>query len=84
MRRMDEPHLARPFAGSHVMRDFLTREGVEIGRRHVATLTKRLGIVANYPRRNTSKRAEGQDLSLSAARFECRAAEPGLRLQHRK
>ena len=37
----------------------LNREGVSIGRRHVATLMKRMGIEAIYRRPNTSKPAPG-------------------------
>ena len=44
MRRIDELHLDYPFAGSRMLRDMLHREGIEIGRRHVATLMKRMGI----------------------------------------
>ena len=33
MRRLDELHLDYPFAGSRMLRDFLNREGVSIGRR---------------------------------------------------
>jgi putative transposase len=62
MRRIDELHLERPFAGSRMLRDFLAREGVEIGRRHVATLMKRMGIEAIYRRRNTSKPAPGHKI----------------------
>ena len=62
MRRIDELHLERPFAGSRMLRDFLVREGVEIGRRHVATLMKRMGIEAIYRRRNTSKPAPGHKI----------------------
>ena len=57
MRRMDELHLDLPFAGSRMLRDLLTAEGVKIGRRHVATLMKRMGIEAIYRRPNTSKPA---------------------------
>jgi putative transposase len=57
MRRLDELHLDCPFAGSRMLRDMLSREGVSIGRRHVATLMKRMGIEAVYRRPNTSKRA---------------------------
>src|ERR1700676_3087827 len=46
-----------PFAGSRMLRDFLSRRGVEIGRRHVATLMKRMGMEAIYRRPNTSKPA---------------------------
>jgi putative transposase len=57
MRRMDELHLEFPFAGSRMLRDLLNKEGVEIGRCHVATLTKRMGIEAIYRKPNTSKPA---------------------------
>ena len=33
MRRIDELHLDYPFAGSRMMRDFLNKAGVSIGRR---------------------------------------------------
>jgi putative transposase len=59
MRRIDELHLAYPFAGSRMLRDLLSREGVAVGRLHVATLMKKMAIVAIYRRRNTSKPAPG-------------------------
>jgi putative transposase len=62
MRRIDELHLERPFAGARMLRDFLNREGVAIGRRHVATLMKRMGIEAIYRRPNTSKPALGHKI----------------------
>jgi putative transposase len=62
MRRIDELHLERPFAGSRMLRDMLNREGVAIGRRHVATLMKRMGIAAIYRRPNTSKPAPGHKI----------------------
>src|SRR5450432_44282 len=62
MRRIDELHLECPFAGSRMLRDFLNREGVEIGRRHVATLMKRMGMEAIYRRPNTSKPAPGNKI----------------------
>jgi putative transposase len=62
MRRIDELHLEYPFAGSRMLRDFLNREGVEIGRRHVATLMKRMGVEAIYRRPNTSKPAPGNKI----------------------
>jgi putative transposase len=55
MRRIDELHLDHPFAGSRMLRDLLNAEGVLIGRQHVATLMKRMGIEALYRRPNTSK-----------------------------
>jgi putative transposase len=41
MRRLDELHLDYPFAGARMLRDLLRREGVVVGRRHVATLMNR-------------------------------------------
>jgi putative transposase len=62
MRRVDELHLERPFAGARMLRDFLAREGVAVGRRHMATLMKRMGIEAIYRRPNTSKPAPGHKI----------------------
>jgi putative transposase len=62
MRRMDELHLDFPFAGSRMLRDLLNKEGVEIGRCHVATLMKRMGIEAIYRKPNTSKPAPGHKI----------------------
>ncbi len=56
MRRLDELHLELPFAGSRMLRDLLAQEGHAIGRRHVATLMRRMGIEALYRRTNTSRR----------------------------
>lgn len=56
MRRIDELHLEYPFAGARMLRDFLTREGVRIGRKHVSMLMRRMGIEALYRKPNTSKR----------------------------
>ncbi|MCW2276192.1 putative transposase [Rhodoblastus acidophilus] len=62
MRRIDELHLEFPFAGSRMLRDFLDREGLKAGRRHVATLMKRMGIEAIYRRPNTSKPTPGHKI----------------------
>ena len=59
MRRIDELHMAYPFAGSRMLRDLLGGEGIKVGRLHVATLMKRMAIAAIYRRPNTSKRAPG-------------------------
>jgi len=45
-----------------MLRDLLNREGVEIGRRHVATLMKRMRIEALYRKPNTSKPAPGHKI----------------------
>jgi putative transposase len=62
MRRMDELHLEFPFAGSRMLRDLLNQEGTTIGRRHVATLMKRMGIEALYRKPSTSKPAPGHKI----------------------
>ncbi len=56
MRRMDALHLELPFAGSRMLRDLLRREGFAVGRKHVATLMKKMGIEALYKKPNTSRR----------------------------
>ena len=62
MHRMDESHLDFPFAGSRMLRDLQNADGVEIGRLHVATLMKRMGIEAIYRKPNTSKPAPGHKI----------------------
>jgi len=62
MRRLDELHLDFPFAGARMLKALLQREGVSVGRRHVATLMKRMGIEAIYRRPNTSKPAPGHKI----------------------
>jgi putative transposase len=56
MRRIDELHLEHPFAGARMLRDLLRHEGHSIGRKHVATLMRRMGIEALYRKANTSRR----------------------------
>ena len=62
MRRIDELHLEFPFAGSRMLRDLLVAEGFTVGRLHVATLMKRMGIEALYRKPNTSKPAPGHQI----------------------
>ena len=59
MRRIDELHLEHPFAGARMLRGLLDQEGIRIGRKHVATLMRRMGIEALYRRPNTSRRHPG-------------------------
>ncbi len=59
MRRIDELHMDYPFAGSRMLRDLLGRESIVVGRQHVATLMKKMGVAAIYRRPNTSKPAPG-------------------------
>ena len=59
MRRLDELHLELPFAGARMLRALLAGEGIRIGRRHVKTLMKRMGIEALYRRPRTTKPEPG-------------------------
>lgn len=56
MRRIDELHLEHPFAGARMLRDLLRQDGWTVGRKHVATLMRTMGIEALYQRPNTSRR----------------------------
>ena len=62
MRRIDELHLEFPFAGSRLLRDLLAAEGSKIGRQHVTTLMKRMGIEALYRRPRTTKPEPGHKI----------------------
>ena len=62
MRRIDELHLEFPFAGSRMLRGLLAAEGCKLGRRHVKTLMKRMGIEALYRRPRTTKPEPGHKI----------------------
>ena len=62
MRRLDRLHLEFPFAGSRMLRGFLAAEGSKIGRRHVKTLMRRMGIEALYRRPRTTKPEPGHKI----------------------
>ena len=59
MWRMDELHMDYPFAGARMLCGLLNGEGLAAGRKHVATLMKKMGIAALYRRPNTSKPEPG-------------------------
>ena len=48
MRRLDELHLKWPFLGARKLRDLLNRDGFEVGRKHIGTLMRKMGISALY------------------------------------
>ena len=62
MRRIDEIHLESPFFGSRKIMDQLRRDGHEVGRRHVVTLMRRMGIEAMYRKPRTSVAARGAQI----------------------
>ena len=49
MRWIDELHLQHPFMGARMLRRMLAQEGILVGRRHIGTLMKRMGIEALAP-----------------------------------
>jgi len=55
MRQIDALHLQHPFAGSRMLRDLLRLAGVAVGRKHVATLMRRMGIDALYRHPRTTQ-----------------------------
>jgi putative transposase len=62
MRRLDRLHLELPFAGARMLRGLLVAEGYKIGRRHVKTLMKRMGIEALYRHPRTTKPEPGHKI----------------------
>jgi putative transposase len=54
MRRLDEIHLELPFYGARKLTRELQKEGHAVGRRHVTTLMRRMGIEAIYRKPRTS------------------------------
>jgi putative transposase len=62
MRRLDRLHLEFPFAGARMLRGLLSAEGCQIGRRHVKTLMRRMGIEALYRRPRTTRPEPGHKI----------------------
>ena len=62
MQRLDRLHLEFPFAGSRMLRGLLAADGCKIGRRHVKTLMRRMGIEALYRRPRTTKPEPGHKI----------------------
>ncbi len=62
MRRLDELHLAYPFAGSRMLQRLLRTEGQNVGRFKTRSLMRKMGIEAIYRRPNTSKPASGHKI----------------------
>ena len=57
MALIDRQYLARPYYGSRRMAAWLTTQGHVVNRKRVRRLMRLLGLVAIYPRPNTSKPA---------------------------
>ena len=59
MRKIDQLHTELPFCGARMLRDLLKLDGEQVGRKHVSTLMKKMGIKALYRKPNTSKKHPG-------------------------
>lgn len=59
MAAMDDVHLEFPFYGIRRIRGELLARGFVVGRGHVATLMRKMGMEAIYPKRRLSKPAPG-------------------------
>ena len=59
MKQIDALHTEFPFAGSRMLRRLLAANGSKVGRRHVKTLMRRMGIEALYRKPRTTKPAPG-------------------------
>ena len=55
MKLIDELHQKYPYMGSRSIRDQLQDMGHQVGRQHVSTLMKKMGIAAMYRKPKTSK-----------------------------
>jgi len=62
MQRLDRLHLEYPFAGSRMLRGLRALQGCKIGRRHVKTLMRRMGIEALYRHPRTTKPEPGHKI----------------------
>jgi len=62
MKQIDLLHMEFPFAGSRMLRLLLAAKGSKLGRRHVKTLMRRMGIEALYRRPRTTKPEPGHKI----------------------
>ena len=62
MRAIDELHLAHPFLGARRLARMLERCGIAVGRRHVGSLMRLMGIEAIYRKRRTSLPGKGHKI----------------------
>ena len=62
MKQIDELHTEFPFAGARMLRGLLAAKGSKVGRRHVKTLMRRMGIEALYRKPRTTKPEPGHKI----------------------
>jgi putative transposase len=62
MRQIDKLHTEFPFAGSRMLRRLLAANGSQVGRRHIKTLMRKMGIEALYRRPRTTRPEPGHKI----------------------
>ena len=62
MRQIDELHLQHPTMGARMLRDQLNRQDFKVGRRHVSSLMKKVGIAALSCQKNTIAKHPGHKI----------------------
>lgn len=62
MALIDQAHLARPYYGSRRIRDWLEDRGHRVNRKRVQRLMRRMGLIALYPKANTSRPGPGHTI----------------------
>jgi putative transposase len=62
MQQIDKLHTEFPFAGARMLRGLLAANGSKVGRRHVKTLMRRMGIEALYRRPRTTRPEPGHKI----------------------
>jgi putative transposase len=56
MTQIDRLHVELPFAGTRMLRNLVRQDGVTVGRKHVGTLMRRMGLEALYRKPRTTQR----------------------------
>jgi len=62
MFQIDKLHTEFPFAGSRMLRRLLAANGSQVGRRHIKTLMRKMGIEALYRRPRTTRPEPGHKI----------------------
>jgi putative transposase len=62
MRIIDEIHLEEPYFGARKIKNILTRKGYTVGRTHIRTLMRKMGIEAIYKKPRLSKPHPGHTI----------------------
>lgn len=62
MNLLDKEYTKHPFYGARKMKQFLKEKGYLVGRKHIGTLLKKMGLEAVYPKHNLSKPHPGHKI----------------------